>query len=892
MEPKKIRMFLYKPNQKTEIGEIIHASFSPHNIKFASVNDLSFTIPYEIVVRNKLERNRMVDIIREKYLIKVVSGDEEEFYTIKKKKKIMGENDALYVEAYSLQYELKQYKILDLELTSVNCLEVLTYVLKGTGWKVGYVHPDFQMEWRQFEISSSNKLDFMDEICKTFNSVVQYDTINKTISMHKEDELSIDRGFIIEYSRYLDAVEDEIDIEEVITRLHVANNGKASINAANPTGQSYIDDFSYFLYPFERDEKGNVIKSSYFLSDQLCHAILDYNQLINQYETSFSSLLETKKKLNVMKTTLGNELQILKDDFSIILDDIEAAKIRGEALSSYITSRDVKQVEIKQKEAEIMSTDAAMEDAQNVIKALNDKLKIENNFSETLLDELARFTQEEEWSDNNQINDEEYYYKASEYLKTVSIPSVNITLSIVNFLEILEEQKNWDKLNIGDLVTIRHEKLDIDVQAKITEISHNYSDGTINITVSNAKKRETLLQKFSRAAYVANKLNNDFSKIRPKILAASTNFNTRNDRIADIPTSPSHPTITHVNNDDGSVGLTLTWVYPDYEATKKDADNIDGFLVYLYAADNGERHVLGSSLEEKMPNEVSASLRSFTYASVAGNKYYTLGVQAYRRVDEDINSSGILYSDIVSNHEPYRPVKTLVMKGDFEGKVNGSLPVFSPVEPMIEQTNGVNVVWYDTTENTVKFKDSLATEFTKMNAGEATSVGGYTPEATNVPNTIPVRDVNGKILGDISGDAATFSGMTSEQFVLQYEKGVSGGVASLDENGKILSSQLNETFSTGTYIGDGTVSRVIPLTFTPRIVKIYTTSPSDTSLYINSTTRGFALKPGVNSVYLSSDMNTSPTQYGNLVEAGFATGGTQDALGNKLNVQYHWEAIK
>lgn len=595
-----------------------------------------------------------------------------------------------------------------------------------------------------------------------------------------------------------------------------------------------------------------------------------------------------------MKTTLSNELQTFKDELQIALDDIEAYKIKGDSINDKIIQRDQIEANKMLKELEVKSVDTTLEDVDNAIKALNNTLKFENNFTGDIYDEITKFIQEDEWSDNNQISDDEYYYKANEYMKTVAFPPVNITLNIVNFFEIIEEQRNWDRLSIGDIITIYHEKLGIDVQAKVTEINHNYSDGTISIVVSNGKKRESIKQQFSRAFYTINKMNDDYSKLRPKLLAASSNFNTRNDRISIIPTIPSSPAISHKSNDDGSVNLTVTWNFPD---SNKDADNIDGFKIYLYSSTTNERHLFGSALEEITPNEVNASLRSFTYTSLVANRYYTIGIQSYRRVDEDINSNGILLSDIATSGYPYQPEQSLQINGDVNGKVNGSLFLIGNAEPDIETLAGQNVVLIDSLEKTIKVKTFEEFEFKKVNVGEAETVSGYKPETEGLPNSIPVRNEEGIIPGSITGDATSVGGKLPENILTNEDIGILGGIAPLDDSGNVPLEHLGNiietfTYSNGEYIGDGLVSRIIELPFIPRLVKVYTTDSNDYSVYIPSAEGGLVLKNGVNGVYMEGIDSTVSPSFGKLTENGFQTGNSEELFINKLNVKYHWEAVK
>jgi hypothetical protein len=864
-KPQKISLFLAKPN-RTVIGKIVDAQNLSQTIKFGQINSLSFSIPYEIAINNVLTRNPIINVIREKFLIKVAFGTSVEWYVITQKKKSMEDTDSISLECFSLGYELKYKKLINYQASSLNCFQVLSEILQDTNWKVGYINPDFYLKYRQFDVSSKSKLDFIDEICETFQGIATYDTINRTISIWKEEELSTYKGFWISYGKYLETIEDTVSTDEIVTRLVVNSNENASINSANPTGQSYIDDFSYFLYPFNRDVNRNVLVSSYFMSDELCHAILDYNELINQNTDTFSEYLSTKKSLELQLTSLNNELQVLNSELTMILDEIEVAKNAGESTAELTTQRDNQQIVIDNKEIEINSIQSQIDTNDSNIVSLNDLLKFENNFEGTLLTEINDYIQVEEWSDENQLSDEDYFYAASDHMKTVSIPPVNLSLNIINFFEIVEEQHNWNRFGIGDIIRVKQSKLDIDVKTKITEITFDYDDGTISLTISNTKRPESLQKKFQQAFYKIDKLNTDYNKRKINWETVATNFDTRNDRIKAIPTAPTFPltnSIYHIQNDDGSVNLAITWEFPDSSVTMDNNDNVDGFMIYLYQSSSDEKYVFGSTLAKETMINVEIDKRTYTFPSLPSNQYFTVGMKAYRRVDEDINQSGILFSKMVTvnNGLAYLPSENVIFNGSLNGRVNGIMHSVQVVEPVIAEENDV---WVDPT-----------TKQTKL-------YNGNSWEVTN------------------AGDAATFGGKTVDSFILTENIGISNGIATLDANGNIPLEQLENIVSTipsmavGSYIGNGEISKTIDVGFQPEFVKVFTTKQDDYSTFIPIETGGFLYKSNATNMYLegigtNKDIPTS--NYGKLTLNGFITGDTAQTYINKLNVVYYWEAF-
>jgi hypothetical protein len=868
-KPQKIEMFLAKPN-RTIIGKINIVQEVSQTIKFGQINSLSFSIPYEITINNMLTRNPIINLVREKFLVKVVFGKLVEWYVITQKKKIMDDSDSIALECFSLGYELKYKKLIDYKAVSLNCFQVLSECLKDTNWSIAYIHPDFYLQYRQFDVSSKTVLDFVEEVCETFGGIATYDTENRTISIWKEDELAVYKGFWIAYGKYLETIDETVSTDEIVTRLVVTPNENASINSANPTGQSYIDDFSYFLYPFERDVDRKVISSSYFMSDELCHALLDYNELVNENESKFKDYLNTRKSLDEQMTVLNNELQVLKTDLTAILDEIEVFKQSGESTTELITQRNSQQKTITSKENAINSLQSKIDINDSLINELNDLLKFDSNFTENLLAEINYYIQVEEWSDENQINDEDYYIAASEHMKTISVPPVNLTLNIINFFEILEEQHNWDRLGIGDIIRVKHPVLDINVKTKIVEITFNHEDGTISITISNTKRPESLQKKFQQAFYKINKLNTDYNKRKKNWESVATNFNTRNDRIKAIPNVPRSSKLTHKQNDDGSVDLTLSWSYSEYEKTNKDTDNIDGFMIHLYSSESDASYVFGASVAEETIIPVSSEKRTYTFPSIPSNHYYNVGIRAYRNVDDDITKEGVLFSPTVPL-SPYLPNPQVLIKGNVNGKVNGLMHSVSETEPLNPETNDT---WLDPITGKQKIYTGVGWQTTS--AGDAETLSGVTAQFENTPNSIPVRDTNGIIQASITGDAQTLNGKSSTDFAT---------VGSL--------SNITVAF-TGSYVGDGTLSKEINLGFKPKLVRVFATNSTDSSVFIPTESGGFLMKSSTNLYIEGEGINKDlpSLKYGNISTNGFTTGNTVDAFINKLNVTYYWEVLK
>lgn len=167
------------------------------------------------------------------------------------------------------------------------------------------------------------------------------------------------------------SMDDSDDADELITRLYATGKDGIGINSVNPTGQSYIDDFSYFLFPFQRDEQRNVISHSAYMPDELCHTILDYNDLVNSEGNAFNKLLTQKNEAETSLTELNNELYTLDLEVQKLLDRIEVAKKAGDDTSQLKAQLAVKQKAVAEKKSQI----ATIESTISQISASISKLK-------------------------------------------------------------------------------------------------------------------------------------------------------------------------------------------------------------------------------------------------------------------------------------------------------------------------------------------------------------------------------------------------------------------------------------------------------------------------------------------------------------------------------------
>ncbi|WP_342501311.1 hypothetical protein NSQ11_06080 [Bacillus sp. FSL W7-1582] len=863
-KPGTLKLELCRTNKK-KIANIVDFSNASANLNHATINDLTFNVPLKARYGDEIKPNHVAQLIREWYLIKATFLNRTEYYVIDSiTDSTTQEKSEIQVNCQLTPYMLNKPKIRQYEGISKNLQEIGEVCLKGTGWTIGEIESTLNEKRRSFSIGSiTSRFDFLRNICETFDAVPIYDTINDRISFFEKGGISKYKGVKISSNNFMIDMTDTRSMDEVVTRLHVNGKDGIVINSINPTGQGYLDDFSFFLSPFQRDDKRNVLKKSAYMSIELCHALLDYNELVDKESKKFKTMLDNKKKIEAKKTAQENELFVLKNlELQQILDRIEVVKETEGDTKDLIKQRDAKQKEVDTKKNEIDKTISEISTLNSQIEQLRKRLDMSNFLGEDMSNELSKFILEDEWTNDNIFDETELYEKSYEELEKRKSPPIDIKTNIVNLYNAVSEKDYWDRISLGDIIRIQNKEFGTEYRATLAGMSLNFDDSTISVTITNGKKAKEE-DDFIQLFYKADKASTEFNTRKIDYDTLATNYNARNDRIS-IPPSPPTIGVKSVSNkvnENGSVDITVSWNYP---TSDEDKYNIDGFIVHCYPDTSSDTYLFGASLAKEQRISVRYDKRIATFTSQVPTKYFTFGVQAYRNVETSISSNGVLLSDIVQpqtpSENPYRPSTTVEIKG----KVNGIHQISTPEKP---SSPDANTLWIDPKTNRSELYDGE--KWIVQSAGSADSLNGITPALHEEPNTIPVRDDNGVISASISGNAMKLGGLEAAEYALK-------------------SDVLNKVnYMSGEYIGDGTIARQINLSFTPKTVKIYSTSIEDSSLhitlnsfgYINQLTNGKLILTGGTDAYGSIGINL------------FKTGSDQALNGNKPNVKYLWEAI-
>lgn len=490
-KPLKADIFLCKPDKKT-IEKISEACDLSYSTKLGTINEITFKIP-TILEKDRVPiTNPNIELIKHKYLFKLLFNNQTEYFIFDESNKNYSDDEYVEYQAFSLGYKLAYRNVRSWEAVSKNLSTMIGEIIQFTNWKLGYVDSEFDLKFRSHEIASQTVLQSIIEIAEKFNALIKWDTVNMTINFYLPQNVGLDRGLRLKYGKYLESFNLSSTSEELTTRLKIYGKDSLTIRRLSPTGQVYLEDFSWYMYPFERDANGNIIKESDYMSNELCIALEDYKALLNLLKGQFDTLTTNLKAQQDITQQLTQELSVLNTELTVIWDSIDVSNAAGlQSLPPHqvlINNKDSKVAEVQAKNAQIVASKANETSIQSQIDTLRVQVLIENNLTPDQLLELDDYIHEHEYSNDSIVDEEDLLLDGVEAFVKFREPKINLTIDMVQFLSMIEHQNNWEKLNLGDTIRIIHERLSVDIKAKIIEINYNFESDDISLTIANEKE--------------------------------------------------------------------------------------------------------------------------------------------------------------------------------------------------------------------------------------------------------------------------------------------------------------------------------------------------------------------------------------------------------------------
>lgn len=506
-----IQLSLAKPNKKV-VGHLTECFATSAVLKLGQIHELSFSIPYYVEKNFNLVKNKNVDKIKQRYLIKATFLGKDEWFVITSETDDLNDTNIKNVTAFSLGYQLSDKYIrqwagvfLDGEYQkeSLNAKQVMGNILAGTSWSYDISKSDslFLTRYRSFDFSNATKLDIVFNIAQTFNAVIEWDTHNKKIIFHDAEKYGTFRGLYISDNKYLSSYEKVVNSEEMATRLYLYGKDGLTVEEYNSSGMSYIEDLTYFLKGFNMDSNGNVTSHSTHVEDDLCKAIIAYQNLIESKDGHFIGMVTQRESIQSTLSDREFELFELDNELKAVQSEIDIANALGNSTSTLLVRQSNKKTEITSKQSVIAGLKNQLQYVDNGINGLKNEISMQNNFTPSQLEELDNIIIERTWENNNISDAKELLELGRKELDKINKPNSTYNIGLVYLLRIAEAQKDVKKLLLGDKIRINKREINETVEAQLIEMNINFDDKSIDLTIANFSTEESLEERLTKMLY-------------------------------------------------------------------------------------------------------------------------------------------------------------------------------------------------------------------------------------------------------------------------------------------------------------------------------------------------------------------------------------------------------
>ena len=491
------------------MGMIPYSSVDSIKRGINSVSELTFSVHKYYGEENL--RNPLYDELKTERFIEL---DNDECYVIKNISEV---NERLKsVTAYSREKKLfkNTAEFEDITLTLKNpytdiegCFSLDELLYDATGWRVGYVSQKVlyksnetvidnitgetevtltnEEKLRYQESVSTNWYDYINtDIAEQFECYPVFDSYNKVVNLYSDDELGENPQLMLSYDNYLKEIELSDDTEDIVTKLVLSGNDDLTISEVNPSGETFVEDFSYFIESRE-------------MSDALISALELYYVMVKKRAIEWNRLRGEKAEKQSQLTAKKNELLIIYStikslEFAMKQSNDEAFNAKTqERLVGLNDKRVLLEKEINELDENIKLLDVSIE---NINKLCKKKYATNDNgiliFTESLLNELKEFIYQDTYS-NDAITDGLTLMRIGKRKVSQSCyPTKTWTISSVNFIERLIDngfRQHWNgELGLGDMIVLKGDEF-IEI-IYVIGYTQNFKDKTIELELSNKKQ--------------------------------------------------------------------------------------------------------------------------------------------------------------------------------------------------------------------------------------------------------------------------------------------------------------------------------------------------------------------------------------------------------------------
>lgn len=613
------KLWLAKPDF-TIIERINGVSNLSAKMNYMNENEISFEVNSHLFdeFTNEQYRNPTIEKMRNKYLIKMTYNNQTEWFIIENFSKTSDDKDYVPTTAKYIGSELDKKWVGDIEEIGVTPAQLFNKFLPAVApnWSIRSIDEKIANVKREYTTSDASISTLIEEVCKSVDAVVVFHNRDRQFSFVHRDNAGKFKGLKVKEATYLKGFTDEQNSEDLTTRLVLFGKDGLTINGVNPAGTDYIEDFSFYMKPFRRDSRRNVLEHSDYMSDALCHALLDfeeyfknktgdYEKLSEQYTNLLKEELEEEFKLTeiaAIKQRLEDRVELLKPQGNYIEKRILGNTsfdfkyntryimvIQNNGTTARLTLNGEEQViaggqsgyfkihtppQVTNEDPQIRHTlqvlsaspnlmaslstaseaDFAEEDVLEIEKkfnvykyrelydyqvrilaaverrikeydnqrqSINDSLAVDTFFPPALVKERENFVNWGIWREENHTDAKALLEDGLKQLKEHNNVERTVTVSLIDFIQSLEDKENWDKLSAGDKIQFSNKIYDSNMEAFISELNINFDNHDVSVTLSNIidlkDKHRGIAQKMASFVSTAGQVNMQKSQLEDQL---------------------------------------------------------------------------------------------------------------------------------------------------------------------------------------------------------------------------------------------------------------------------------------------------------------------------------------------------------------------------------------
>ena len=393
-------IILCTPN-KVQIGTLGMLSAAPKfKINLNDISTIEFSLPayfYDGETGEYVQTHLYNEVVGKKLLLVEPYGW---FRIVNPVVKNDGVKEIKEVTALSLEDELNDCTISAWEgtfplynLTSPNDPDTVFGMIKALkpSWNIGYVSSKIWGYWRTFSISEKTLFSFLkDDIQKIYQTVILFDTYNRTINAYTLDELATDSIMSMSHDNLIKNIKTQHLDDDIVTRLEVFGAGDIDIREINPRGDNYLYNFDYFMnekwLPEETGQTGLIAAwNAYKIVWQSRQGL--YDDLMILFRIYDSNLLNAQTKLTILENQ-WNGLKTRASDYA----DYGTSSAKQTIYDQIQADLKALEPQIRTQRQAVATAQSSLQDIMIRIQADNNDLSFSRNFTTAQLQTLDTIT--------------------------------------------------------------------------------------------------------------------------------------------------------------------------------------------------------------------------------------------------------------------------------------------------------------------------------------------------------------------------------------------------------------------------------------------------------------------------------------------------------------------